>query len=455
VSVDSIAGEKERGTLETLLTTAAGRAEIVAGKLLVVLTVMLTITVIQLGNMAAYLWLRVIPLPADFAIDVPPASLAALALLLLPLAGFSSALLLTISGYAKSYKEAQLYFLPVYLLSLLPAAAAALPGLALRSAIVVVPIANVSVAVRDVMMGRRDWLMILAVSAVMSILAALMARSSARLLSAERLIGGGRLEAAEHKGGPALFPYRVARWYALGWVILFTVAANVPELGTLRRQILFNEALILLLPLLMIAVYRLPVREALALRPVRPVTWIAVVLAVPAGQLAAQGVLRLAQFVIPVSPETLEQFGRLMMSSEVPTWQLYLLVCVLPGICEELAFRGVLLYGLSRRLRPVTLVLVVAVVFALYHVSLFRLLPTGALGAVLTVIALLTGSVIPCIVAHIANNALALWAGLQEIPLLDVDPWVHVAGAVVLGLCLWILYRTRTPYPGLRPWRAA
>ena len=455
VSMDSIAGEKERGTLETLLTTAAGRAEIVAGKLLVILSVMLTITVIQLGNLAAYLWLRVIPLPADFVIELPPASLLALALLLLPLAAFAAVLLLTISGYSKSYKEAQLYFMPVYLLSLLPAAAGAVPGLPLRSAIVAVPIANVSVAVRDVLMGRRDWPMLLAVSVVMSIAAALLLRSSARLLSAERLIVGGRAEEVAPAGGPALFPYRVMRWYALAWVVIFTVAANVPELGTLRGQIFFNEAVILLLPLAMIAAYRLPVREALALRPVRPVVWLAIAAAVPSGHLAALGVFRLTSLVLPVSPETLEQYAKMMMSPGVPTWELYVLVAVLPGVCEELAFRGVLLYGLSRRLRPVTLVVAVSAVFALYHVSLFRLVPTAALGAVLTVFALLTGSVVPGIVAHIGNNALALWAGLAGVPLLELDPWVYVAATFVLGLCLWILYRTRTPYPGLRHGRAA
>ena len=454
-SVDSIAGEKERGTLETLLTTAAGRAEIVAGKLLLILTVMIVITVIQLGNMAAYLWLRVIPLPADFVIEAPPPALLALALLLLPLAAFAAALLLTISGNAKSYKEAQLYFLPVYLVSLLPAAAAALPGLPLRSAIVVVPIANVSVAVRDVLMGERDWAMILAVSAVMCVAAALMMRRSVGLLSAERLIVGGSAEAAVHTGGASLFPFRVARWYMLMWVVIFTVAANVPALHTLRRQLAFNMAVMLLGPLLMIAVYRLPVREALALRPVHPLTYVVVLLAVPVAQILAGGVLRLANHVIPVSPEMMEAFSKMILPDDVPVWQLFVMLAVVPGIVEEVCFRGVLLYGLSRRLRPLALVLVVAGVFGLFHISLFRLVPTAALGVLLTGIVLLTGSVLPAMLAHVANNALAIYAGMEDAPLTMIDdPWLMCAAAVVLALCVYVLYRTRRPYPGLRPWRA-
>jgi hypothetical protein len=111
-SMDIIAGEKERGSLETILTTAVKRTEVVAAKQLTILTVALTITMIQ-----------------TMAVTV--------LILFIPVAAFISAVLLMLSTYAKSYKVAQLYFFPVYLVSWVPSLAAVLPGISLCSAIAV------------------------------------------------------------------------------------------------------------------------------------------------------------------------------------------------------------------------------------------------------------------------------------------------------------------------------
>ncbi|MCX6927660.1 MAG: ABC transporter permease subunit, partial [Verrucomicrobia bacterium] len=67
VAIDSIAGEKERGTLETLLTTAASRGEILAAKHLGVLAIALLITVVQGANLLAYVGFKLLPLPPNLA----------------------------------------------------------------------------------------------------------------------------------------------------------------------------------------------------------------------------------------------------------------------------------------------------------------------------------------------------------------------------------------------------
>src|SRR5439155_11645813 len=115
-AMDIIAGEKERGTLETLITTAADRTEIVTAKQLAIAAVAITITLIQIINLMVYVTFKFIKLPEDFVIQAPPATILSLLLLFIPLATLVASMLLMISGYAKTYKEAQLYFLPIYLL---------------------------------------------------------------------------------------------------------------------------------------------------------------------------------------------------------------------------------------------------------------------------------------------------------------------------------------------------
>jgi len=452
VAMDSIAGEKERGSIETLLTTAAKRMEIVAAKQLSIVTVALVITFIQVANLFAYVNFKLIALPKDWVIEAPPLTIVTLLLLFIPLAAFTASILLMISAYAKTYKEAQLYFFPVYLLSWVPALAGVLPGIALRSAIVLVPVANVSVAVREIMVGKFDWPMLASVFAVMTLAAAWAVRASAKMLSKESLITASEVDAADLAGGVALFPKHVLRWYAVMGAVLFAIALNVPQLATFRAQIFFNELVIFLgAVLLMIRKYRLNVREALALRPVKPLVWLGVVLAIPSGLVVATGVFRLANLVIPVPQRVLEQFGRELMPKEVPLWQIILLISILPGICEEIAFRGTLLYGLRRKLRPVALALTVGVIFGLFHVTLFRILPAAFLGVMLTATALLTGSIFPGMVMHAGNNALGFWLADSGTFLTNLGWSWYIAAVAVFALAFYILYRARTPYPGLRP----
>jgi sodium transport system permease protein len=130
----------------------------------------------------------------------------------------------------------------------------------------------------------------------------------------------------------------------------------------------------------------------------------------------------------------------------MPQWQLLFYLAVLPAICEELAFRGILLSGLRRKVKPAGLVIGIGIIFGLFHMTLFRIAPTAALGMILTAIALMTGSVFPGMLLHAGNNALAVVAG--DWFSLEALRWGHFAAAgVVFALALWIIYRNRTPMP--------
>src|SRR4029077_6614883 len=113
--------------------------------------------------------LRVIELPKDFDLQLPTGMALTLLLLFVPLAATIASVLLLISAYSKSYKESQMYFFPVYLLSLIPSLASLMPGISLRSAIAFVPLANVSVAAREIMMGKPDPMMIVVTFGVMAL----------------------------------------------------------------------------------------------------------------------------------------------------------------------------------------------------------------------------------------------------------------------------------------------
>ena len=170
-----------------------------------------------------------------------------------------SAALLLVSGYAKSYREAQFNFMPILLLSAMPALAATLPGISLRSAIVVVPIANISVGVRELLVGRFDLPFLIAAWLITAGAAAWTVRMTERALSNERLIVPSIGEPRSRDGVTALTAGAVFSWFAAMWAVLLLVSLNLGQSVDIRGQVLINLVGIFLAgSFLFLRRYRLP-----------------------------------------------------------------------------------------------------------------------------------------------------------------------------------------------------
>lgn len=450
VSADAIAGEKERGTLETLLTTAVGRRELVTAKHMSIVIVALFVTLIQLLNLLVYVGFGVIPLPQDVAVAVSPAKAVMLLITLLPMVSLVSSLLLWISGRSNTYKETQLYFFPLFLGVVLLCTASMLPEVSLQSLVLGIPISNTAVAVREILVGKVHWLFWALAWLVTAAAAALVARVTYRSLAHEHLLSPHMSESNPLTPYEA-FQKQVWIWVGVIWVVLFSVANNVSSMATLQRQALFN--LVLLMgggTFLMIRKYRLIVPQVLALRPPRPIIWLAVIPGIVAGLVCSSGIFRLSLLVLPLPPDVLQSFGQMLMPKSLSLPELLLFVAVLPAIFEELLFRGLLLHGAIRRMHPILAWIAVSLVFAAFHVALFRLVPTAFLGLILGGLTLLTGSVWPAIVWHFGNNALSVIIARLELPMDTLEPIAFMAAALALVLTFLFIYRHRTPYPGLR-----
>ena len=438
VATDALAGEKERGTLETLLTTAASRVEIVTAKNLSILAVAFATSVLNIVNIVVWMQLDLIAAPAGLKLVIPAGAGLLLLLLYAPAAVLLSTSLLLVSGRSKTYKEAQLLFAPVMLIAMAVAAIPVLPGVELRSAIVLLPIANLGVAAREILTGHYDWPLLAAAWAVTAGAAALLARASVRTLSAEKLITASDTDAADLAGGPALFPRRVARWFAVLWALLLVWQLNVGGGIDSRLLIVTNMSVFGAAAWLMIARYRLPVRETLSLRNPPHAAWVGVLIGAPAGLVLADGVVRLASLTMPIPEEWIEAMAE-AFGADIPVWQMLVFFAILPGIFEEIAFRGVLLHGLKSRLKPVQLVLVAGIAFGFFHVDLFRIPGTSLLGVLLVIAVLRSGSIYPAMAWHALHNALALGsARVEQIRLPDQPTWWHY---VLAALAILVAFR--------------
>ncbi|MGA2540299.1 MAG: ABC transporter permease subunit [Verrucomicrobiota bacterium] len=161
-SIDLTAGEKERGTMETLLCSPVARTHLVLGKGLVVLTVSLATACLSLvSNGAALVLLKKVIGDAAkgnaLPLTIDPSALLAVMVMMLPLAIFFSGAMLAIGLYSRSAKEANSYLQPLLIVTIIPAAVAALPGVELNYRLALVPVLNVSLAGREIMSGLFHW----------------------------------------------------------------------------------------------------------------------------------------------------------------------------------------------------------------------------------------------------------------------------------------------------------
>lgn len=107
-----------------------------------------------------------------------------------------------------------------------------------------------------------------------------------------------------------------------------------------------------------------------------------------------------------------------------------------PAVCEELLLRGVVARSLRPGLGRAGAILASAALFALLHFSLARLLPTATFGVLLAYATLTTGSVIPSMLMHALNNAIALTLAANLLPGLADAMRTHPALLLVGSLAV-------------------
>ncbi len=187
-ALDIVTGEKEKGTLETLLTTPAARLHLLLGKMLAIATIGLSSALLAMGGMFATLRLmQEIPpeLLATLGQMVSLRFAALLLAMLLPLSFFFAGLLTAVSIRANSFKEAQTYVTPLTFLVIVPAAIAAMPGTELSWKTVWIPVLNLALATKQIMAGSLDVAQYLAVLASLVVFALLALAASVRQFSKE------------------------------------------------------------------------------------------------------------------------------------------------------------------------------------------------------------------------------------------------------------------------------
>lgn len=473
-AIDLTAGERERGTLETLMATPVPPLHLIVGKFLVVATVSLMAALLNVASVGATMHFggltRAISseMPVEFPLGVLPIML----LCMVPFAILFSAILVAVCSFARTFKEAQNYVMPVIILAMVPGIAVTLPTVQLRGIMLVMPVGNMVLLARELFQQTYQWMQVAVVLTSTTLYAAAAVAVAARLFGQEAVMFADsrsyRMLLSRRYFEPAdtptasqslllaalLFP---ASFYAQSLVVGASIDRFIRTMSLLA--VVQFLGLFVVLPLLVCWYLRInPVRTfRLKLPPVR--AWAGALLVGLSSWAIAQELFALQCRVIRPSQALLE-FSRQIESqlASAPLWAVVLLLAVIPGITEEFLFRGFVLSGVSHGLRKWPAILAVATVFGVFHFVVDRIPVSAMMGVVLGYICWQSRSILPGMLAHAMHNAMALL--LPQVPVVhrwlgepaaDASPgrllplrvFGPALGLFVVGLLVFASIRTR------------
>lgn len=187
---DLVAGEKERGSLETLLASPASRRDIVLGKFLAVMSVCLAGSLLSIAGLMipffsgleVYAWL------VRGGLQLNPMGIGVTLLMQIPLAVLFAGLLIAISTFSRNQKEAQSYLGPLLIAIIVPAMMSMFLGAEVSRTMALVPVLNASLIIKQALLNSYDTAFILIALAASALYAAISVLFCTRLFQKESVL---------------------------------------------------------------------------------------------------------------------------------------------------------------------------------------------------------------------------------------------------------------------------
>lgn len=422
-AIDVTAGEKERGTLETLLTLPVSNREIIFSKFFTVAIIGIISALLNIVSIA-FMGTYMIRLMGDamesmgisFAgIDIgkfiPAIIFTVLAILAFSL--FISAVTMCITSLAKSYKEANNYITPLMLVVMLTGYIGFIPNIELTHTMALVPVANICLMIKNLLLFKVEYNLV-AVVLVSNVLYAIVAvLILSRIYDSENVLfdeGKFSLKLFERrsnmkKGG---VPTTGDAWFMVVFVMFaYLYLGSVLEMKYGFGGIFGIQMIIFVLPLLYVLYTKRSILQTYSFRKTKLMNFVAALFMGCGTMLIGIILTSFVSMLLPTEAEMVSSglMNELMSDNELLT---FAVVALTPAVCEEMLFRGFLFSAFRGRYKIVVSVLLTAVIFGVYHMSIVRFFTTALLGAALAVIVYYSDSIFPAMVMHAINNGIAV-----------------------------------------------
>ena len=422
-AIDVTAGEKERGTLETLLTLPVSNREIIFSKFFTVAIIGIISALLNIVSIA-FMGTYMIRLMGDavesmgisFAgIDIgkfiPAIIFTVLAILAFSL--FISAVTMCITSLAKSYKEANNYITPLMLVVMLTGYIGFIPNIELTHTMALVPVANICLMIKNLLLFKVEYKLV-AVVLVSNVLYAIVAvLILSRIYDSENVLfdeGKFSLKLFERRSNmkKGSVPTTGDAWFMVVFVMFaYLYLGSVLEMKYGFGGIFGIQMIIFVLPLLYVLYTKRSILQTYSFRKTKFMNFVAALFMGCGAMLIGIILTSFVSMLFPTEAEMVSSglMNELMSDNELLT---FAVVALTPAVCEEMLFRGFLFSAFRGRYKIVVSVLLTAVIFGVYHMSIVRFFTTALLGAALAVIVYYSDSIFPAMMMHAINNGIAV-----------------------------------------------
>lgn len=421
VSSDLVAGEKERGTLETLLVSGAKRIELVVGKYLTIISV--SFITLFLNLFSIYLSFKHTLGQANVEManfSMPLHNFVLVFIIMLPLLTLFSAILLSISTYSRNMKESGTYLTPIMMVSMMMALVSSLPGLKMNMGMALIPVVNFALMFKDIMMGDFSLLYFFVTIGWTLVLDVVAIYVSIRLFKDESILFRVDSEKSLKFWGKTNMKNVFTEQFGIIFFIAVTLLLFYVG-GTWQGKEIFSglaktQLLIIFLPTYFILkISKQNIKEVIRLNipKVTDVGWFFLMI-IPAF-LSANFIMNIVNYIYPIPESYLKIFAELMSGTDISVWKAVLIIGVLPGIFEEFMFRGYIINVFKKRGFWASII-ISGLLFAFMHLDMYRFASVLFLGIFLGYMLLRTNSIVIPMLFHVANNSLGVLLSREMVP---------------------------------------
>lgn len=437
-SLDIITGERERNTLPLLLMSPTNRRNIMVGKFLVVCSIGLAAMLVGLTSIFLFVKFWGTDPTKAWSLNFPATAMLMCALISVPLVAALASLAIMLSAWCKTFQQGQGYFVPFLLVVMGATSVCSLPELKLSSGIAFIPLANVALCMKEVLSGLFDPFWVAITVAGSTVFAFFVTLEASKVLDSEKLLFGIENSRERRRANGDYLP-EVALLLAVAFLLMFYVGQTLQMQDLMYGSILTQISVIFAPALLLVKLMKLPVLSTWSFRRPTGLGLLAALFLAPFCMVLSMAIYQIQSLVFPAPEEFTKMFTRMLVDSDKPMIVTFIAIALFPGICEEILFRGTILGLVRKRFTPIWSAIVVGLAFGAFHLSIFRVAPTGVLGIVLSALTLATRSIFPAMLLHILNNGMALAMTKYKLEPLLQEYWYVCAISGMVGFL--ILYR--------------
>lgn len=417
-AIDATAGERERGTLETIMTLPVKKSDIMISKFMSVSTIAVFSAFLNLLSMFAmtlYMY-KTFDMQNlgfrdfDFKLFIP----AFLSLLIcLPVFSmFSSAVSLCVCIFAKSFKEANNITSPILIIFMFAAMASVLPNVELSHATAFIPVTNISLLIKSVFSLDYDYHLMLIVLLSNLVYCILLVIIMSTLFSSEEVLFGEGVNgvhlfenyANQKRGQIPSYGDLIFLYVALLLIMVFTSSMLVLKWGLWGS--ISVQVIILVIPLLYAIYLRCDVKELYSLHLPKITELLGAVFLWVGGFLTNQILMNALAKLIPSMVENSDSLNSTIFEAGfVPA---LIIVGICPAIAEEAAFRGFLFGTLKHRTKIWIAIVVSAAAFGLYHMNFLQFFTGLYMGCFMAYMVYKSRSIATSSLFHLLNNSISV-----------------------------------------------